>query len=1266
MRPRTILLPFLLTAAFLSGPFLFAYTCNKDKAGPIGITVEKIEKITAFDSPTDVRITLRSEAETPVRVGLAVRSIDTVKIIGEAKKEVEVPAKGTAEVVFQVACEPGTFSAHYPVHVFGTFEFAGRSEKLQPVQVFETDFGPLGVSPRIVGRSDDGTEVKLGEMITDAARLPVFALPEQGGLFLPNLQAQRVVWNFDGGASHFLPIGFSGTDETSRVSFVPVVIARGGVVREAFSVHPPWFGGPGTLFAEYRIRLPQAKPIRLTYYAAMRDLSPGEPESDGITFRTWVDDQAVSAVHVTDKNWVPVEVDLSSFAGKEILLRLESDPGPARDTTCDNGFWGDPLLFCGDKPKMLPAAEKGALFAENLKAIQTGKSPSDKTFVYDLDGGLRAAVTFGNHGFLDGVIGLGDAKEQVQYDGLRVWLEGQQLGSLSSSHFCGDWTPIAAAPNSASTATESVFEQRVRSAGGELNMRYAIRKNGPAVQLSVECDKDEAITNIEFGPTTQHANRVYFGHGYCIEEPEAFQAYDGGHGLSTSHVGADFENGLSLLMGTTFPPEHFKVDPKIKLYTLSVYPGTTLTLLPGTKGAIDCAVRYRPIYDKKAAPGTAKKAGRFAFDWWGGSFADQTKIMQQCIDYGITDALVINHNWQHWGYDNRLPDIWPPNPRIGTLEEMKETLELCRKHDILYGLHDNYIDFYPDADDFSYGLTAFEKSGLPKKGWNNYGIEAQAYQFLPKNIFPFLKRNFDLMSPNLEQTTYFVDVFASINLMNYWDRDGKLHSRRETLDSWNRAFDDIRERLGDDNPTISEAGSDFLIGHLDGADCQFLLLSPHSGDFRIPIKCKNWSRVPWFDAVNHTRLALHGVGYDSRYVANRGYDLHGYASDDYLTAEVLTGHALQVGIGTPLRDIVRKYWLLQPLMRRLADQEIESVEFADGNINRLIIKWSDGTKIFVNRDREDWNPTDKDDSSIFMIPQYGFLEDRPVSGVYRLEGELIELSIDRKPNGDIGDYFNPRSQTSRDYLPVLPIAEKFESLGENRFRLDMNWKVFRPLTKRKDMRDYACFLHLEEPQYAWFHKPKMIPVGSVFPTLPTSQWEKDQTVSSGEILFPKEFPSGTYNVLVGFWDASGYQSRPAVLGLTPDNSRIQIGRLTVEKQGDNVVKMSFEPTTEDAPELFERLLPNEKPKLEDVLLFYFNGAARYVERNNGDRELTPLPGEREFECLLKEGIQSVLAVDREGKTIREVPIEYDSELKQSKFTTREGEFRYILKASAGK
>ena len=41
------------------------------------------------------------------------------------------------------------------------------------------------------------------------------------------------------------------------------------------------------------------------------------------------------------KRWVAGEADLSKFAGRTILLRLESNPGPNHDTTCDSSFWAE-------------------------------------------------------------------------------------------------------------------------------------------------------------------------------------------------------------------------------------------------------------------------------------------------------------------------------------------------------------------------------------------------------------------------------------------------------------------------------------------------------------------------------------------------------------------------------------------------------------------------------------------------------------------------------------------------------------------------------------------------------------------------------------------------------------------------------------------------------------------------------------------------------------------------------------------------------------
>lgn len=74
-----------------------------------------------------------------------------------------------------------------------------------------------------------------------------------------------------------------------------------------------------------------------------------------------------------------------------------------------------------------------------------------------------------------------------------------------------------------------------------------------------------------------------------------------------------------------------------------------LTFVPSAKGAFDCALKYRPLYDKKPASGVARKAGRFVFDYWGGNYADDAAMLKRVFDCGATDSLVIMHNWQALG-----------------------------------------------------------------------------------------------------------------------------------------------------------------------------------------------------------------------------------------------------------------------------------------------------------------------------------------------------------------------------------------------------------------------------------------------------------------------------------------------------------------------------------------------------------------------------------------------------------------------------------------
>ena len=1243
---------------------LFAYTTHRTTAGPLSMhfgtsdRLSKQETITQFDEPLELTATLENKGDTPLAVKVTFRTIETLEILDvntgglTPPALVELPTSGTANVTVKVAARQGTYTAHYPVRMDAEFPFDGETVTAHIIQVIETEFAA------------PPAERTAGGVAGNAANI----LPENGGLALSTLNTYRGVWNYDNQPQVVLPIGFQGDDRTSGAHITRLSMNRGGVSRQSLGMHPPWRSGIGNVGVEYRVKLPNTNPITLSFFSAIRDVRPPEPPSDGVTYRVKVDGKTVYEKHDAETDWVAHEVNLSDFAGQEIILTLESDPGPNRDTTCDACYWGDVILFAGTLAPTLSDEEKQKLFAENLLAVKTAKSESPKTRVYNLDGGLTAAVTFGNYGFIDGVIGLGNAEKQVQFDGLRVWVKGQLVGATPSALSWGSWEEAPSYfPNVALKWSQEI-------AVGDDNSRifFDIKQKGPALQLKIYSGSDDLIDRIEFGPATHHAPRVYYGHGYCIVEPEAFTAYADGHNLSTSHVGMDFDNGLSVLQATSFPPDSFTVEPKTKRYTLSVHPGTTMTLLPGTKGAFDCAIRYRPLYEGKRSAGVATKAGRFVFDIWGGRYSEHLDIIKHAAKYGLTDSLFIAHNWQHYGYDDRLPDIFPPNPRLGTLKEMQEALELCNSLGMLYGVHDNYIDIYPDADGYNFDMTTFHENGQPRKAWNNYGIEAQSYQFRPDKFRPFLEQNLDLIVPNLPMSAYFVDVFSSLSPMDYYDRTGKFHSRAETRRQWNIAFDTIRNRLSEANKTfpsavtVGESGGDWLIGHLDGADSNFMFISPEPGELRIDVKCKEWSRVPWYNAVHHTRFSLHGVGYSSRYEAQRGRAIHGIESDDYITAEILTGHALMVDHASSRRGAVRKYWLAQDLIRYLAGKEIIEVEFVGGNIHRQKITWDrdgDWAVVYVNLDeKNDWAVSDDRVAPDFVLSQYGYLGlfRNGYSAIHKQDGRVVESShrvLSDRMNMVVTNYINVRQKTVDGLLPIAPAIESFRYLGENRFAASFKWTA-----RESAPKDLSVFVHCVERRRAWHHRPNEAVLGGAFPAVPTSEWSGEH-VTDYQMTIPDTLPAGRYHLVVGLYAPNDNGRRAKLIGFNTDGDRYAVGWINVERREGAVSNITFEPLDWDETELYERLLPPKEP-VEFAGGIKTKGAFRIVIEAES-MTVTPLPEELATEIALicpdKKPPKTVKALDDSGRELRDVPFTFDAdEYYPLVFTTQAGEFAYKI------
>lgn len=1166
---------------------VFAWSGHEVRSGALKVLIEEVPEITERGEPVPVQVSLENLGDA-VFTGIVEfgELVAGTHVVGVSRKKFAVASGEKIALEFDIAFGKETYSALYPVHFVADFVQKGKAMSAHAVRIVSTNF-------KEKDDFDEPTPVELNKV------------PEIGVLPLWTLRTHRVAWRYYDGAMHYKKSGWMGSDSVSRATMQVGTVTR-DETKTAIQMHPPWMPGGGTIFCDYLLKLPQTKPLKLTFANAIRDHWEDEPPSDGVLFRVWatvrssdltdrsINDLELLYENFTDaKSWSPGEVDLSKYAGRTIILRLESHPGPNKDTTCDSSYWAEPMVIAGSKHE----EKKTDSFAEIIKhnvalgrRILAGEvKPDNKlTFLSGSGEGKDAtAAVFkpSQRGIVDGVLSLIGSNSAVSFDGFIVDIFDQHVirGPASIAFRGYELELINGKAN---------HVHHLKLDGENVDLTISVWVEGDGLRIAFDCPK--RITDLAIGASDQRAHAVYYGHGYRIVNPKRFRAGFGGHNLSTSHVGCDFVDGMSVLQAVDVPPDHFEVNPDEKHYSLHSHMNGTITLVPSESGALDCAIKYRPLYDKKPASRVEQLAGRFCFDIWGGRYADIAAQMTKMIRYGLTDSILTVHVWQRWGYDYRLPDIWPPNPDFGTVEDMRELGEICRKHEIPWGLHDNYIDFYPDAKEYSYDHIAFTPNGQPIKAWYNRGRSAQSYRWRPDSFMPFLKRNLKLIKNDVAPTHYFIDVFTSIGCFDFYDREGNFHPSTETRQRWGESFAWIGDFLGN-AVTTSEAGHDQLIGYLDGADCQHLLLTDKPMRFRNFVPCEDWELVPWYDAVNHHRFILHGVGYSSRYQGGRDRYEHGINSDDYISAELLEGHALMVDRGCWGRAAVRKYWLAQDVARNLALKKIVDVEMVDGEMHRQIVTWNNGTKVYVNRGEIDWQIKEH------VLPQYGYLVqgDDLTSMIEKQDGVFCESSI-----GPSGWYCNARTFDPDRAIQIKPRIENFKYLGEKQFNWDVVWQA-----KESAPRDMSVFVHFYGDTSD--RGDKICFQDDHQPDPPTSEWKG--AIRYSRSITVAESAQGEYEVGFGIYDNRGRlnldgQPVPEVAG-----NSIWIGTLTVAREGDKVVDISFTPQHETKP---RPVRMNLEGKPVDFGFASTDGAFRIQKIEDG-LQLTPLLESPKFTVTLR-------------------------------------------------
>ena len=1118
-------------------------------AWPLGVTEVKAGAPRAFP------VTLENKTDRPVTGALEVWMNDDWTVAGE-QGTLTLGPRASHTRVFTGTARPRALSALYPVHARFTPVGAKAEDAPHPIAVFMYKNPD---APR-AGAAQTAAPPKLGP-----------------GVFRLDVGFARTNAVEVGGVVHPLPE--TGEARAWGGGMTKGRLHAGGAAKDGYHSHPPYRAGAGFIWSDYPLDLPAATPIRFTCSNFL--VSNGDqPPSDGVEYKVFVLEAGAApqlvAAHLVQKplTWQDLAADLSPWAGKRIALRLWTGPGPKMNTCCDGGGWGDVKLAIGPQPAPPTEADwrarEEAARAAARAALERGTDAAAGRWLLEADGAGRygAGAAYGARGLVDGALAFTDGARTVVYRGFSVVVE------------TGDGSAAPAARAS------------VRAEKGTLRLQWSI----PGATRDAR--GFPRITRLAVGPASERLFRVYAGFGNVIEGPKAFTLGAGGFGLSTRHVGADYANGLSVVQAVDVPPDRLVCDGAANLFALEAHHDATFTFAPSSRGAFAAARRFRAVAGYRRSPGLDRLGARMCLDQWGGDYAEAAAGIAQAAKYGLTDAIFVKHVWQRWGYDYRLPEIYPPQGDAAAFGALRD---VCRAAGILFCPHDNYTDIYPDAAGYSYDLVVFNLDGTPQRAWFNAGRHALSYRWAPHAFHPWCLRNAKLLKGGYDPDAVFIDVFTAHAPFDYLDRAGRFHTKMETSANWAKGFALYRAGFGrPDAVCVSEAGEDHLVGTADAGQ------SDHFGAAKL-VGAANFAdaeRTPWHDIVTHGVYVLFAGGLGGRYMEEGGWHtggdaaLHGYASDDYLSNTIIGGRNPMCG-GPFGRPAVTTYWLQHDACAELGRAEFLSLDY-DGNIHRQHAVFSDGGEVWVNRQTNAvWTLPNG-----VALPPYGYYaKTRGTESAVALR-QGVRCAWSKAAETDFYDARRPKRGWA------ASSAVRAERLAADRLRLVVAWETARPLA------GYRPFVHVCRPDGG-------AQEGIVFHGAFALRPEMLETPGRHEVPIDLQVPAGTpagaYAVRYGAWRPED-GGRLAIGGGRDDGSRrICGGELVVSARGGRVTDVAWRPDTAPAEQRArDRLLGvNRAGVAVDFGGVKTDGSFRLARPAGGAAwTLTPLPEAGAFSATL--------------------------------------------------
>jgi len=1056
----------------------------------------------------------------------------------------------------------------------------------------------------------------------DVVKLPAGVTP------LAEIGIYHVAWqSYNGPVVDMPPSWLGHFEDASGISYQPGQRVLG---RDTILLHSPWRAAPGKVWVDYRLALPDIAPLEFRTGITMAPDVAVPGKSDGVTFSAFVEGRELIRQHHDQGEWRDYTFDLAAWRGKTITLRLQCEPGPANSPSFDFSYWGEPRIIAGEGQASIArelqtiTASKAYQAVDNVDLRQVANRPG---------GGIEPSMLLPHQTSLkaDGDSWVFTSRSA---DATVVYRYTPETGTLD------DWTvqvdggvvmqPMAGGGVLCGSSSPTWQRETVTGdpATGVLKAVWstAAPKSPGAAGLSL----------IKVAWTWRLADKA------LVVEAQADGP--GASGLSLGGLaGAPLRRTIAVpYLPSDWSPGTLLWIPSEPLYVNRYLDWTRShgSRCPQTASSYDTttAGHLNPLYDTGYVcvspslpevlpniPWPASKyldllGPRIMLDIWGhqpGGLAGDAKLMYELKDQGVDHVAIIQHVWQRYGYDVKLPDHIPTNPGVGGDEGMIAFGKAANACGYVWSVHENYIDLYPDAPSYDASARVLTQSGEPSKAWFNKGTGVQSYGLKCDRALGYAQQNSPIIHQRYATNSAYLDVHTCVPPWHQLDHDATAPMAAMSLlkvQEDAELFDYMRATH--EGPLFGEGANHFYwAGQVDGVEAQV-----RGGEHHAPLLDLDLLKL-------HPQMVNHGMGYYERWFA-RGYN-HQWGRDTgtveqvdkYRAQELAYGHAGFVG-GAQVGNaqwVIKEHHLMHPVQALYGNAKVTDLRYfvdgqwvtgsaavALGQTERQRIRYDSGLVLYVNWSPEAWTVAGR------TLPQWGWLAEGPqtTASTFLLDGKFADYV-------DCPEYVFADARTSftmpyRKAGPTIePRLRSFKYLGEGKAQVTYEWRVGEG-TKLDE--DFQCFVHFSNDGTQGTDDI----VGQQDHALPrpTSQWRAGEVIVDGPYTIDLPRNHDTLKLLIGLYGGP----RLPLKGYDDGGSRILLGTLHLTYEGETIAEVAVTPppAPNDADEADFAAHLNPAGTWLDFGPVATNGSVK-IERHGNSLLVIPYPRGQAFDLELELG-----------------------------------------------